>query len=95
VALLAPKAFDLCHGNALNTHFCQGGAHIVKLERFDDGDDHFHGSEAPVQVGTQFNVELETKLLRRSMTYSNGLMYNAQQRLASGACYIKNGAGSF
>jgi hypothetical protein len=28
----------------LNTHFGQGGAHIVKLERFDDGDDHFHAS---------------------------------------------------
>ena len=44
VALLPSKAFDLCHGNALNTHLRQRGADIVKLEGFDDGDHHFHAS---------------------------------------------------
>src|SRR5258708_13173399 len=42
VAFLPAKAFDLCHGNALYPHIRQGGADIVKFERFDDGDDHFH-----------------------------------------------------
>src|SRR6266481_6081242 len=42
VALLTPEALDLCHGNALNPYFSQCRSHIVELEGFDDGDDHFH-----------------------------------------------------
>jgi hypothetical protein len=42
---LAAKAFDLCHGNALYSHIGQSGPDIVKLERFDDGDDHFHAGK--------------------------------------------------
>src|SRR5271167_291417 len=44
VALLPAKAFDLCHGNALNSYLCQRSTDIVKLEGFDDGDHHFHAA---------------------------------------------------
>jgi energy-coupling factor transporter ATP-binding protein EcfA2 len=44
VALLPPKAFDLCHGNALNSHLRQRRTDIVKFEGFDDGDHHFHAT---------------------------------------------------
>jgi len=42
VALLAPKAFDLCHGNALNPHFCEAARTSSSLKGLMIGDDHFH-----------------------------------------------------
>jgi hypothetical protein len=45
VALLTSEALDLCHGNALNPYFSQCRSHIVELEGFYDGDDHFHAGE--------------------------------------------------
>jgi hypothetical protein len=32
----------------LYPHFGEGGAHVVELERLDDGYDHFHGTETPM-----------------------------------------------
>src|ERR1039458_3052070 len=43
VTLLPPVALDLGHGHAVNADASEGVAHLVELERFDDGDDQFHG----------------------------------------------------
>src|ERR1700712_4800481 len=42
VTLLAPETLDLGHGNALDPDLCECRSHIIELERFDDGNDHFH-----------------------------------------------------
>ena len=44
VPLLPAVAFDLGNGHALHPHGSERVANVVKLERFDDGDDQFHGS---------------------------------------------------
>src|SRR6476659_9686536 len=43
VALLAAVTLDLGDGHAVDADGSQGLAHLVKLERFDDRDDEFHG----------------------------------------------------
>ena len=43
VALLAAVAFDLGDGHAVNADTGEGVAHLVELERLDDGDDQLHG----------------------------------------------------
>jgi hypothetical protein len=50
---LAAKAFDLCHGNALNTDFRQRRTDIVQLEGFDYGNDHFHAGRLQVRPNTK------------------------------------------
>jgi len=92
VALLAPKAFDLCHGNALNPHFCEGGTHIVKLEGLMMAMTIFmqRGSRS---VGTgSLAAEFKRELLRHSMTYGNLLMYKRQASCV-GRVYIKKRRG--
>src|SRR5690606_8948451 len=42
VPFLAPEAFRLRHGYALQADFLKGFLHFVQLERFDDGFDFFH-----------------------------------------------------
>src|SRR5690242_16252421 len=43
MALLAAIALDLGHRHAVYADGCEGLTHLVQLERFDDGDDEFHG----------------------------------------------------
>ena len=43
VALLAAEALDLGDGNALHADLGQRLAHVVELERLDDGGDQLHG----------------------------------------------------
>ena len=47
MALLAAKALDLDHGQALNADLLQRLFHLVQLERLDDGLDLFHGADSP------------------------------------------------
>src|SRR5262249_15561166 len=47
VALLAAVAFDLGDGHALDAVGGERVAHVVELERLDDGDDQFHGISVP------------------------------------------------
>jgi hypothetical protein len=42
VAALAPVALDLGDGEAGNADLAERVAHVVELERLDDGDDEFH-----------------------------------------------------
>jgi hypothetical protein len=42
VAALATVAFDFRHGEAGDADLAEGVAHVVELERLDDGDDEFH-----------------------------------------------------
>ena len=70
VALLPAKAFDLCHGNALNPHLGQRGAHIVKLEGFDDGDDHFHAGRLQVRV----NMQSSSGIAKRIAALQHGVL---------------------
>jgi hypothetical protein len=42
LALLATKALHLGHGHARDPHAGEGFTHLVKPERFDDGNDEFH-----------------------------------------------------
>src|SRR6202035_842356 len=89
VAFLPPKAFDLCHGNALYPHIGQGGADIVKLKWFDDGDDHFHAGTLLIIENPQFSSRNQGKLLRRSMEYWDFLLYNPQSILRRAREYKK------
>ena len=43
VAALAAVALDFGHGEAGNADLAERVAHVVELERLDDGDDEFHG----------------------------------------------------
>src|SRR6266851_1974563 len=92
VAFLPAKAFDLCHGNALYPHVGQGRADIVKLERFDDGDDHFHAGTLLISNNSQSSSRNRRKLLRYSMEYRNFLLYKPTVSCA-GRANIKNGTG--
>src|SRR3712207_3726445 len=47
VALLAPEALGLDHGDALQPHLLQRLLHLVELERLDDGFDLLHCTPAP------------------------------------------------
>src|SRR5580700_905368 len=59
VTFLTAKAFDLCHGNALYPNLGQGGADIVELERFYDGDEHFHADDLRNSItGTSLAAEI-------------------------------------
>jgi hypothetical protein len=50
MALLAAVTLDLGHGHAVDADGRQCLAHLVKLERFDDRDDEFHG-QAFISLG--------------------------------------------
>src|SRR6185312_17385341 len=45
MALLASETLDLGDGDAVDAHFRKRLAHVVELERLDDGGDQFHGGD--------------------------------------------------
>jgi hypothetical protein len=58
----------------LYPHFRQGGPHVVELERLDDGYDHFHGTETPLDE-TLDDSRLHTFAMQHDGFF---LMYNAR-----------------
>ena len=45
MALLAAKSLGLCHSYAADAHFVERFFNLIKLERFDDRFNFFHGAE--------------------------------------------------
>jgi hypothetical protein len=82
VTLLPPEALDLCHGNALNANFRQGGSHVVEFEGLDDGNDHFHANSLLISPRMQSSSVKCTELLHHSMEPPEFLLYNARTSCA-------------
>src|SRR5260370_2018691 len=93
VAFLTAKAFDLCHGNALYPHIRQGGADIVKFERFHDGDDPFHASA--LLISNKHSVyQRQTDRKCCNTAWSIAVFYCINSRVScAGRANIKNGTG--
>src|SRR5882757_5703884 len=97
VAFLPAKAFDLCHGNALYPYIGQGGTDIVKLEGFDDGDDHFHAGTLLIsnnRVEWSCSLAAQTEGKCCNTAWSIAVFYCINSRVScAGRANIKNGTG--
>src|SRR5690606_26110984 len=59
MALLPAEALDLGDGQSVHARFGERFAHLVELERADDGDDQFH-AVLLLQVGAQNDLDSDT-----------------------------------